>query len=144
MSRKSHPWGTETPGARLRSTAVRARAGLEAATAPGIRAIEARVSRAVTDSRALLEALEHIAREGFRGRGRDTPIPAGKVEDAAGAVRDALVALADASAETLSERYAAFAGALGTVLELAESAQQRGIAGSGRTTRDDPWRAFER
>ena len=59
-------------------------------------------------------------------------------------MRDALLGLADASVVTLSERYAAFAGALDAVLALADAAQTRGIAGSGEATRDDPWKAFER
>ena len=72
MARTHRPWGRETPGTRLRSTAARAREGLNQVDAPGFGDIDARVRRAVTESRALLEALEYIARTGFRGtRARD-------------------------------------------------------------------------
>ena len=144
MPRKTRPWkGNETPGTRLRTTAAKARAGLENVNTPGVRDIGARVSHAVTESRALVEALEHIAREGFRRRASETPIGAEEVQGAVEAVRDTLGALAEASAATLSERYAAFAATLDTVLGLADAAQHRGVAGSGAITRDDPWKAFE-
>ena len=144
MPRKKGPWGTtETPGARLRTTAAKARAGLEHVNTPGVRDVGARVSHAVTESRPLVETLEHIARQGCRGRASETPIAAEEVQGAVEAVRDTLVALAEASAATLSERYAAFAATLDTVLGLADAAQHRGVAGSGAVTRDDPWQAFE-
>lgn len=69
------------------------------------------MSHAVTESRALVEALEHIAPQGFRGRASETPIGAEEVQCAVEAVRDTLVALAEASAATLSERYAALLAA---------------------------------
>ena len=144
MPRKTRPWkGSQTPGARLRTTAAKARAGLDNVNTPGVRDIGARVSHAVTESRALVETLEHIARQGFRGRASETPIGAEEVEGAVEAVRDTLVALAEASAATLSERYAAFAATLDTVLGLADAAQHRGVAGSGAITRDDPWKPFK-
>ena len=143
MPRKTRPWGRETPGAPLRMTAAKARAGREHVDTPGVRDIGARVSHAVTESRALVETLEHIARQGFRGRASETPIGAEEVQGAAEAVRDTLVSLAEASAATLSERYAAFAATLDTLLGLADAAQHRGVAGSGAITRDDPWKAFE-
>lgn len=102
-----------------------------------------RISRAVTESRALVEALEYVGRTGFRSRAGETPIEAEEVHRAVEAVRDALIALAEASAATVSERYAAFAAALDTVLGLADAAQQRGVAGSGALARDDPWEAFQ-
>ena len=144
MARTARPWGRETSGTRLRTTAARAREGLHQVDAPGYGDIEARVSRAVAQSRALLEALEYLAGSGFRGRARETAIPDDEVRAAASSMRDALLGLADASVVTLSERYAAFAAALDVVLELADAAQTRGIAGSGEATRDDPWKAFER
>ena len=54
-----------------------------------------------------------------------------------------LATFAEASAATLSERYAAFAATLDTALGLADAAQHRGVAGSGAVTRDDPWKAFK-
>ena len=144
MARTARPWGRETPGTRLRNTLARAREGLHQVDAPGFDSIETRVSRAVTESRALLEALEYISDTGFRGRARERSIPADEVKAATGSMRDALFGLADASVVTLSERYAAFAGALDAVLALADAAQTRGIQGSGEATRDNPWKAFER
>ena len=144
MARTHRPWGRETPGTRLRSTAARAREGLGEVDAPGFGDIDARVRRVVTESRALLEALEYIARTGFRGRASETSIPAEEVNTALGSMRDALLELAHASVLTLSERYAAFSGALDAVLALADAAQVRGIAGSAVASRDDPWSVFER
>ena len=144
MARTHRPWGRETPGTRLRSTAARAREGLREVDAPGFGDIDARVRRVVTESRALLETLEYIADSGFRGRASETSVPADEVKAVTGAMRDALLALAEASAVTLSERYAAFAGALDAVLALADAAQSRGIEGSGEASRNDPWKAFER
>ena len=76
MTRKPYPWGKETPGARMRTTAAKARTGLEAVETPGFGDIDARVSRAVSEARTLLESLEHLARTGFRSRAGETPIPA--------------------------------------------------------------------
>ena len=145
MTRKPpYPWGKETPGARMRSTAAKARAGLEAVETPGFGDIDARVSRAVSESRTLLESLEHLARAGFRSRAGETPIPAAEIKGAADAVRDAVVAMADASVVNVSERYAAYTSALDVLLGLVDAAQRRGIAGSGEPTRADPWTAFKR
>ena len=144
MRRKMRPWGAETPGTRLRTTAAKARAGLKGVEVPGVRDVGERVSHAVTESRALVEALEYTAREGFRGRGSETPIGAEEVQVAVDALRDALIPLANATAVTLGERYGAFKSTLDTMLGLAEAAQLRGVAGTRNVTRDDPWHAFER
>ena len=126
------------------TTTAKARTGLEAVETPGFGDIDARVSRAVSEARTVLESLEHLARTGFRSRAGETPIPAAEIKGAADAVRDAVVALADASVVNVSERYAAYASALDVLLGLVDAAQRRGIAGSGEPTRADPWTAFER
>ena len=103
------------PSARLRTTAAKARACLETVDAPGVGEIGTRVSHAVTESRGLVEALKCVSRAGLRGRASETPVGVEEVRYAVEAVRDAPVVLAEASAATLGERYAAFRAAPDTL-----------------------------
>ena len=138
-----YPWGTETPGPRLRATCAKARSALEQANAPGFHAIVERVDAAVQGVRPLVDTMDYVARAGLRTGGKDAGSVQGKdVSGAVRAVREALIALHASTALTQSTRYEALVGALEALMELADTAVQHGIAGTGETDPDDPWQAF--
>ena len=104
-----YPWGTETPGPRLRASCARARTGIGQVDAPGHHKIAERIDTAVQAVRPLVETMEHVSRTGLRVRGSNTNAVSGTtVSDAVGSVREALVAMATSSATTLSGRFDAF------------------------------------
>lgn len=138
-----YPWGTETPGPRLRTTRAKARSALDQVNAPGFHEIVERVHAAVQGVRPLVDTMDYLARAGLRTVGRDPENVQGKdVSEAVRAVRDALVALHASTALTQSTCYEALAGALETLMGLADTAIEHGIAGTGETDPDDPWQAF--
>ena len=141
--RDRYPWGTETPGPRLRTTCAKARAALEQVSVPGFHAIAERVDAAVQAVRPLVDTMDYVARAGLRTAGKDAETVRGKdVSEAVREVREALVELHASNALTQSARYEALVGALETLIALADTAIQHGIAGTGETDPDDPWQAF--
>ena len=139
-----YPWGTETPGPRLRAAAARARTGIEQVQAPGThRQIPERIDAAVQGARPLVEALEHLARAGLRTRGSNRNAIAGaSVSEAVDTVREALAAMAGSSATTLSARFEAFATAVEALIGLGETGIELGITGTGEVDPHDPWKAY--
>ena len=63
-----YPWGTETPGPRLRASCARARTGIGQVDAPGHHKIAERIDTAVQAVRPLVETMEHVSRTGSRRR----------------------------------------------------------------------------
>lgn len=139
-----YPWGTETPGPRLRATAARARTAIEQVQAPGNhRQIPDRIDAAVKGARPLVGALEHLARAGLRTRGSNKNAIAGaSVSEAVNAVREALAAMAGSTATTLSGRFEAFATAVEALIGLGETGIEVGITGTGEVAPHDPWDAY--
>ena len=139
-----YPWGTETPGPRLRAAAARARAGIEQVQAPGThRQIPERIDAAVQGARPLVEALEHLARAGLRTRGSNKNAIAGaSVSEAVDTVREALAAMAGSTAITLSGHFDAFASAVEALIGLSETGIEFGIAGTEKVAAHDPWDAY--
>lgn len=140
-----YPWDTtETPGPRLRAACDKTRSALEQVNAPGFHAIAKRVDAVVRPARPLVETMDYLARKGLRtSRGQSVETVDGKdVSEAVRAVREALVALHASTALTQSTCYEAFAGALETLMGLAEAAVPHGITGTGGTDSDDLWEAF--
>ena len=138
-----YPWGTETPGPRLRTTCAKARAGLEQVNEPGFHGIAERVDACVQSIRPLVDTMEYVARAGLRVRGADDDTVHGK--DVSGAVRDvcqALVALHASTALTQSACCEALAAAVTNLMGLADTGIEHGIAGTGESDPDDPWQAF--
>ena len=138
-----YPWGTETPGPRLRSACAKARAGLAQVDEPGFHRIAERVDAAVQATRPLIDTLEFLARAGLRvRRGDDDTVHGKDVSEAVRDVRRALVALHASTAPTQSARYEALVAAVTKVLSLADTGIEHGIAGTGESDPDDPWQAF--
>ena len=139
-----YPWGTETPGPRLRATSARARTGLEQVDAPGFHHIAERVGAAVQSVRPLVETMEFVARSGLLRAGArdDETVDGAQVLEAVRGVREALVALHASTALTQSTRYEALVAAVETLMGLADAGVQHGIAGTGETDPNDPWQAF--
>ncbi len=141
--RNRYPWGTETPGPRLRATCAKARGGLEQVDTPGFDGIVERVKVAVQAVRPLVDTMEYVARAGLRVHAPDEQTAPGA--EAAAAVRDvreALAALAASTALTQSECYRVFAAAVDKLATIAETATDHGIAGTGAVDPGDPWQAF--
>ena len=143
-SETRYPWGTETPGPRLRAAAARARTGIEQVNAPGKhRQIPDRIDAAVKGARSLVDALEYLARAGLRTRGSNKNAIAGaSVSEAVDALREALAAMATSTATTLSGHFDAFATAVEALIALSETGIELGIAGTGEVDRHDPWDAY--
>ena len=141
-----YPWGTETPGPRLRATCAKARTGFDQVDTPGFHDITERVGAAVQTLRPLVDAMEFVARAGLRAGARDDDtVPGARVLDAVREVREvreALVALNASTAPTLSARYEALVAAVETLTGLADTAVQHGIAGTGGSDPNDPWQPF--
>ena len=138
-----YPWGTETPGPRLRSTSAKARAGLEHVDEPGFHRIAERVDAAVQAIRPLVDTMEYVARAGLRVRGAGDDTVRGKdVSDAVREVRRALVALHASTALTQSACCEALVAAVTKLMGLADTGTEHGIAGTGESDPDDPWQAF--
>ena len=137
------PVGTETPGPRLRSAGAKARAGLEQVNEPGFHGIPKRVDAAVQAIRALVDSMEFVARAGLRPRERDENTVDGKdVFEAVREVRRALLALHATTALTQSAGYEALVAAVETLMRLADTGTEHGIAGTGESDPDAPWQAF--
>ena len=139
-----YPWGTETPGPRLRATAARARTGIEQVQAPGThRQIADRIDGAVQKLYPLVDALDHLARAGLRTRGSNkNAIDGRSVATAVEAVREALAAMAGSTATTLSGHFDAFATAVEALIALSETGIELGITGTGEADAHDPWKAY--
>ena len=139
-----YPWGTETPGPRLRAACARARTGIEQVTAPGThRQIADRIDGAVQGLRPLVETMEYLARAGLRTRGSNkNALDGGTVAQGVEAVREALAAMAASTASTLSPHLEAFAGAVEALSALSESGIELGISGTGEAAPHDPWEAY--
>ena len=143
-STKRYPWGTETPGPRLRADSARARTGIKQTNAPGThRQIPERIDAAVQGVRPLVETTEHLARAGLRTRGSNKDAIAGtSVSEAVDAVREALAAMATSTATTLSGHFDTFASAVEALIALSESGIELGIAGTREVDLHDPWKAY--
>ena len=138
-----YPWGTETPGPRLRATSAKARAGLEQVDTPGFHDIAEHVGAAVQSLRPLVDTMEYVARAGLRAGARDDDTVEGaRVLDAVREVRETLVALNASTASTLTVRYEALVAAVETLAGLADTGVQHGIAGTGESDPNDPWQPF--
>ena len=138
-----YPWGTETPGPRLRTTCAKARSALDQVNAPGFHEIAGRVQAAVQAVRPLVDTMDYLARAGLRTARKDAETVQGSnVYSAVRNVREALVALHASTALTQSTCYEALVGALETLMGLADTAIEHGIAGTGEADPDDPWQAF--
>ena len=141
--RNRYPWGTETPGPRLRTTCTKARAGLEQVDAPGFDGIVERVKVAVQAVRPLVDTVEFVARAGLRVHANDEQTVSGAdAAEAVREVRDALAALATSTALTQSDCYRVFAVAVEKLVTIAETGIEHGIAGTGAVDPGDPWQAF--
>ena len=139
-----YPWGSETPGPRLRNTCARTRTALEQANEAGFQGIATRVNAVVKAATPLDETMSHVAREGLRTVGKDAEtVPGEDVSEAVRAVRETLVALHASTALTQSARYEAFVGALETLMGLADTGIKHGIRGTGAADPNDPWGTFE-
>ena len=133
----------EAPRRRLRTAFNKARIALEEVDAPGFHRIPERVNAAVNSVRPLVEIMESVARTGLRPLARSADRVAGTdVATAVRAVHEALAALIESSASTQSARYEALVVALNQLSALAESAIEHGIAGTGASDPNDPWKAF--
>lgn len=139
-----YPWGTETPGPRLRASCARARTGIEQVTVPGNHhQIAERIDTAVQALRPLVETAAYVARAGLRARGTNKNAVSGTtVSGAIDAVREALAAMAASTATTLSGHFEAFGGAVETLTGLVDTGFELGIAGSGEAAPYDPWDAY--
>ena len=141
--RNRYPWGTETPGPRLRTTCAKARTGIEQVDAPGFDSIVERVKAAVQAVRPLVDTVEFVARAGLRVHATDAQtVPGADAAEAVREVREALAALAASTALTQSECYRAFAAAVEKLVTIAETGIEHGIAGTGAVDPLDPWQAF--
>ena len=139
-----YPWGTETPGPRLRITGDKSRVALKQVDAPGVKRIPERIGAAVEPIRLFVEAMEFVAREGLRtGARTDRTVQGADVAAALGEVYEALGPLAESSALTLTPRYEAFVGAVTRLLALADTAVEHGVEGTGGSDPTDPWRALQ-
>ena len=139
-----YPWGTETPGPRLRASCARARAGIEQVNAPGNHhQIAERIDAAVQALRPLVETAEYVSRAGLRARGTNKNAVSGTtVSEAVDAVREALSAMAASTATTLSAHFEAFVAAVETLVGLVDTGIELGIAGTGEAAPHDPWHAY--
>ena len=146
MARKPaprYPWGTETPGPRLRTLCAKTRTALEQADAPGFHRIGERIDTAVKAVRPLVETMEFVARAGLRTGPRvDGTVQGVDAFDAARAVGEALIALEASSARTQSGCYETFVAAVEALMALAESGIEHGIAGNEESGAGNPWHAF--
>lgn len=141
--RDRYPWGTETPGPRLRTSCAKARAALEKVDAPGFHRIVERVNGAVTVVRPLVDTVEFVARAGLRVHATDEQTVSGaEAAEAVREVREAVAGLAASTALTQSECYRVFAAAVEKLVTIAETGIEHGIAGTGAVDPGDPWQAF--
>ena len=142
--RQQYPWGTETPGPRLRITGEKSRDALKRVDAPGVKRIPERIGAAVEPIRSFVEAMEYVAREGLRtGARSDRTVRGADVAAALGEVYEALGPLGASSALTLTPRYEAFVGAVTRLLALADTAVEHGVEGTGAPDPNDPWKVLE-
>ena len=139
-----YPWGTETPGPRLRAQCARARTGIEQVNAPGNHhQIAERIDAAVHALRPLVETAEYVARAGLRARGSDKNSISGTiVSEAVDVVRESLGAMAASTATTVSAHFEAFAAAVETLIGHVDTGIEVGIAGTGEAAPHDPWHAY--
>ena len=138
-----YPWGTETPGPRLRSTCAKARAALEQVDTPGFHRIAERVDAAVQSVRPFVDAMEYVARAGLRtGARNDKTVQGSNAAEVAREVREALHALQESTALTQTPRYEALLAVLTTLMGLADTGIEHGIEGTGESDPDNPWQAF--
>ena len=138
-----YPWGTETPGPRMRSTCIKARAALEQVDTPGFHRIAERVDAAVQSIRPFVDTMEYVARAGLRtGARNDETVQGSNVAEAAREVRKALHALQESTALTQTLRYKVLLGAVTGLMGLADIGIEHGIEGTGESDPDNPWQAF--
>ena len=144
MNRARYPWGTETPGPRLRASCARARTGIEQVNAPGNHhQIAERIDAAVQALRPLVETLEYVSRAGLRVRGsHNQAISGATVSEAVSVVREGLLAMSTSTAGTVSGHFEALAAAVETLIGLAQSGSDLGITGTGQSPPHDPWHAY--
>ena len=138
-----YPWGSETPGPRLRTACTKAGARLKQVDAPGFDGIVKRVKAAVQAVRPLVDTVEIVARIGLRVHAPDErTVPGTEAADAVHEVREALAALAASTALTQSECYRAFVAAVEKLMTIAKTGTKHGITGTRAVDAGNPWQTF--
>ena len=141
--RVPYPWGTVPPRQRLAVVSAKVHKALEEARTGGFRDIAGHVAASVRASRALVDAMDHLAQAGLRSTdARMQPVSPDRVHDALRKVRHAVSELAASSALTLSERYQGFCDAVGGLAELAAECERCGVVRPAQDRTSGGWDVF--
>lgn len=142
-SQTRYPWGSEKPSNRLRAVCARLDHRIETAKEADYPRIQDRINAVVAETYHLVNALDHLSRNGLRTRGTDpSPLDHTDVNAVLDSVRNAISELGASSAHTLSTRYEAFLDHVTTLRTTAESAMKKGIAASGVKPAENLWDPF--
>ena len=127
---------------RLKESCARLQKVLSEAGVEGFRDIPARVRKVVDVSERVVSTLEYMARSGLPKRPKANRVPAAEIVQQAARVNASVGALARASAQTLSLRYAALVSELEALLALAERVRERGVDVDRSLVPTNVWKAF--
>ena len=138
-----YPWGSEKPSNRLRAVCARIDHRIKAAREANYPGIQDRINAVVAETHHLVNALDHLSRNGLRSRGTDpSPLDHTEVNAVLDSVRKAISELGVSSAHTLSKRYEAFLECVETLRTTADNATKKGIAASGEKPAENLWDPF--
>ena len=142
-SQKRYPWGSEKPSNRLRAVGARLDHRILAAREANYPEIQDRINAVVAETYHLVNALDHLSRNGLRSRGTDpTPLDHTEVDAVLDSVRKAISELGTSSAHTLSTRYETFLAHVTPLRTTAENAMKKGITASGVKSSESLWDPF--
>ena len=142
-SQTRYPWGSEKPSNRLRAVCARLDHRIETAKEADYPRIQDRINAVVAETYHLVNALDHLSRNGLRTRGTDpSPLDHTEVSAVLDSVRNAISELGASSAHTLSTRYEAFLDHVNTLCTTADNATKKGITASGEKPPENLWGPF--
>ena len=138
-----YPWGSEKPSNRLRAVCARIDHRIKTAKEADYPRIQDRINAVVAETHHLVNALDHLSRNGLRSRGTDpSPLDHTEVNAVLDSVREAISELGTSSAHTLSTRYETFVVHVKTLRTTADNAMKNGIVASGVKPAESLWDPF--
>ena len=131
----------QNPRDELKRGIQRAEKGLSGAAGEGFREVLQRVRQAVLDSERLVAVLDRLV-DGLRRRGSDSFVQPSEVQDAIGAVRAAVGALASTTPAKFSGDYSQYNQCLRALIATGQAVLDRGLDSPVKRQEFDEWEPF--
>ena len=132
----------QNPRDELQRAIQRAEKGLSGAAGEGFREVLTRVRQAVLDSERLVAVLDRLVGQGLRRRSSDNFIQPSEVQDAIGAVRAAVGALASTTPAKFSGDYDQYNQRARALIAIAQAVLDPGLDSPVKRQELDEWEPF--